>query len=433
MKRNIGYFVVFALLGLILLGAFAETRVLWTGSRVDTLQLLGCFLGVVALATMLLAGLLSVRVPGWDRPFGGLTRLWKLHHYLGAASLAAVFLHVMFIGLAATASSVQSAVSLLFPTWGGMAIWVGWAALLTMLVFLVPSFQFFGRPDYRRWKWIHRFAAPAALLALLHAWWLTRSFSTMAAGVIWGGLGALVLLAFIYRFFFGRRLAIKGVVTANEPLARGVVEITVGNLNRPLVYQPGQWVYLTHYDTTREGCGEEHPFSIVSTPSVTELKFGIKAAGDATTAMQTLPIGTKMVIDGPYGDFFHTADAVPALWIAGGIGIAPFIGKARALAENPPEGLDVVAIYCAENIERSYYHEELIEIAGRTAGFNPVLHLFVDEGFLSTDFLQKHCPDAATRQAFVCGPQGLMDHAHGLLRQLGMPRRLIETEEFDLL
>lgn len=50
------------------------------------LSWVGRVTGILALAMMLLAGLVSCRVPGFDRPFGGLARLWRVHHWLGFAA-----------------------------------------------------------------------------------------------------------------------------------------------------------------------------------------------------------------------------------------------------------------------------------------------------------------------------------------------------------
>src|SRR6056297_896057 len=119
---------------------------------------------IVGLAMLLLAAALSARVPGFDRWFGGLTRLWKTHHRLGAGSLVLLLCHPVLLSLAQTANGLEAASGLLFPPFRDWQVWAGWAALLLMMVFLAPSFAFFGRPEYRRWKRLHRLAGPAVIL-----------------------------------------------------------------------------------------------------------------------------------------------------------------------------------------------------------------------------------------------------------------------------
>src|SRR6056297_3663607 len=128
------------------------------------LDALGRAAGIVGLTMLLLAAALSARVPGFDRWFGGLTRLWKTHHRLGAGSLVLLLCHPVLLSLAQTANGLEAASGLLFPPFRDWQVWAGWAALLLMMVFLAPSFAFFGRPEYRRWKRLHRLAGPAVIL-----------------------------------------------------------------------------------------------------------------------------------------------------------------------------------------------------------------------------------------------------------------------------
>ncbi len=65
------------------------------------------------------------------------------------------------------------------------------------------------------------------------------------------------------------------------------------------------------------------------------MRITVKALGDHTRRLQELPVGTGVLIDGPYGDFTtasRTRDG--ALLIAAGIGITPI----RALLEALPAG-----------------------------------------------------------------------------------------------
>lgn len=431
-KRNLGFWLV--ALALLLPVALAAPRIaaMLVPEPAALLMAGGRLAGIVGLILLLAAGILSVRIPGVDRWFGGLTKLWRLHHWLGGFSLLAVMLHVVLLALGSAALSDSAALELLLPLRDGLATWLGWLALLGMMVFLAPSFHFFGQPGYQFWKDLHRLAAPVAVLSLVHAFLLERSLG-LAAPFVWGVLGLGALAALAWRIILSPRRTRRGTITTVDRLTHDVVEITIRDLDRPLSYEAGQFVYFSHEDDALEAAWEEHPFTLSSAPEWPELRIGIKAAGDATRAMQGLQVGTKVRIDGPYGDFFCLPDQAPQLWIAGGIGIAPFIGRARSLAERRPEGLDTRMIYCAENRLRSYYADELEQIAGALPGFDIRLHLFDDEGFLDLDFIRGTCPDFLERQAFVCGPPGLMRHARHLLLPAGLPRSHFHTEDFDLL
>ena len=89
LRRGIWAVVALALLPAVLVAVSLGT--LPTGPAA-WLDLAGRVCGAAGLACLLLAGAISVRVPGFDRAFGGLTRLWKLHHREAAEELLADYL-----------------------------------------------------------------------------------------------------------------------------------------------------------------------------------------------------------------------------------------------------------------------------------------------------------------------------------------------------
>lgn len=166
--RRGGDLLLWMLVGLPL--AAALPRLGMPEARVESaLSWLGHASGILALALMLLAAAVSLRVPGSDRPFGGLTRLWRVHHWLGYWAFILVMVHVLALALAALPVSLEAAVALLVPPPVQVAFWLGWLAWLALVIFLAPTFGFFGRPHYQRWKRLHLVSAVALLLALAHA------------------------------------------------------------------------------------------------------------------------------------------------------------------------------------------------------------------------------------------------------------------------
>ncbi len=138
------------------------------GTPGTALNALGRLTGIAGLSLFLVTAIVSFRIPGFDRYFGGLTKLWRTHHFMGGISFLLLLAHPLLLALAASPRSLEAAVTVLFPAAGGMGTWLGWGALLGMMVFLGPSFSFFGRPRYQRWKHLHRLSGVAALLALGH-------------------------------------------------------------------------------------------------------------------------------------------------------------------------------------------------------------------------------------------------------------------------
>jgi predicted ferric reductase len=406
----------------------------WPGSGANAgWRLAGQVTGVAGLSWLLIALALSVRVPRWDVPFGGLLRLWRIHHWLGAASFLALLLHPLLASLARAGDGPSAVLATLTPPPGYWPVWVGWAALLVMMAFMAPTFSFFGYPHYQRWKWLHRLSGVAAALGLLHAWPLTAALPAPAGYWLWAGLGALAAAALSWRLGLSRWLGRRTfTVAAVTPLAPRVVELTLAG--PPLEYHAGQFVYLTPFDPgLSAGRGEEHPYTLSSAPGEAHLRIAIKDLGDASHALMTVAPGSRAAVDGPYGRFLPAASDEPALWIGGGIGMTPFVSAARALALDGGNRVDAHLIYCANDPSRAYFLAELETIARRVQGLVVHAHYFAEDGPLSAAFLERCVPDLTRRRVFVCGPQPLIDLSRTLARSAGVPSSWFKSEEFDLL
>ncbi|MFN2333959.1 MAG: ferric reductase-like transmembrane domain-containing protein, partial [Wenzhouxiangellaceae bacterium] len=399
------------------------------------LNFLGRASGIVGAVMLLLAAALSARVPRLDRLFGGLTRLWKTHHLLGAGSLLLLMAHPLLLAMAQTTTSVEAATSLLFPAPGHWQIWTGWAALILMMVFLAPSFAFFGRPDYQRWKYLHRLAGPALILALAHAFQYGRTLPANSEHWLWLVLTVMAVGAVAWRFVFSRRIGrLRYTVQRVVTVANNLVELVLKPAGRRhLDYDAGQFVYLAPFDRElAAGYGEEHPYTLSSSPKEPVLRIAIKDLGDASRAIQAIRPGSRVTIEGPYGQFFPDDPPKKQLWIAGGIGITPFLGRARDLLKTGSP-VDIRLIYCVQDEARARFLDELYEIATELEGFEVIAHYFYRQGPLDAEFLTGHVPDIIERAGFICGPTPLNQLASRLLSTAGIARKNIHTEEFELL
>ena len=387
--------------------------------------------GIAAMICMVLAALLSARLPGVDRWFGGLPRIWGWHRALGYWAFVLIMTHVLAIAFAGVAGSPEQAVATLFPGAGGHAIWAGWAAWLLMLAFVWPTFGLPRPPAYQRWKRLHLLSAPMLVLALAHVLWLTPP------GAVWWALGGAGLLAIGWRKVLAPRMARhEHQVVKVTPLTDDVVEIALRPRGAPVRFRPGQFVYLTPFDEDlAAGRGEEHPYTIASAPGDPLLRIGIKNLGDASGALQTVSVGSSAAIEGPYGCFFQRHHPGRGqLWFGGGIGITPFVAGARALAdEQLATAGDIHLFYLADRPERAYYLEELQRLAATSPGLEVTPHYFRSHGAITGGFLQQHCGDFASREIYICGPQSMRNHLLDLLRRHGVPRYRIHTEAFDFL
>ena len=113
----------------------------------------------------------------------------------------------------------------------------------------------------------------------------------------------------------------------------GTTELAPKPLGRPMTFIPSQFAML--FMEGKSGW-RRHPFTMSGAPDDGVLRFTIKALGDDTGELQDLvQPGMPAVVSGPHGRFQHTRGTRHQIWIAGGIGITPFLSWLRALESHP--------------------------------------------------------------------------------------------------
>jgi ferredoxin-NADP reductase len=174
-----------------------------------------------------------------------------------------------------------------------------------------------------------------------------------------------------------------------------------------------------------------HPFSLSRAPDGRSLRITVKALGDHSARVGDIPVGTRVVAEGPFGVFTEAARRrEKVLLIAGGIGITPI----RALME--AMGGEIIVLYRAVNDDDLVFRAELDRLAAER-GIE--LRYIVgdhatEEGsrLLSPAHLRELVPDIEDRDIFVCGPPAMTEAAVRNVRAAGIRRRHIHAERFAL-
>jgi ferredoxin-NADP reductase len=104
------------------------------------------------------------------------------------------------------------------------------------------------------------------------------------------------------------------------------------------VFKPGQAVDLV-LPAARGADGEalRHAFSVVSAPFEDELVIATRMRDSAyKRALAAMPVGSRAVVEGPFGSLtLHRDRSRGAVFVAGGIGITPFMSILRQAARDP--------------------------------------------------------------------------------------------------
>ncbi|TQS45464.1 hypothetical protein [Cryptosporangium phraense] len=284
--------------------------------------------------------------------------------------------------------------------------------------------------NYERWRSLHRltgmFLAAGFVHGLLDA---TMFDSGLLRGsyLLAGGTG---LVFYLYRETLARHfLPLHDYqVTAARPAGPGILELELAPLGRPMHFTPGQFAML--FLETTDGW-RRHPFTMSGAPADGTLTFAIKALGDDTTRIHhTVQPGMPAVIGGPHGRFDHARGTDRQVWIAGGIGVTPFLSWLRSL-EHRPSHARVDFFYATTG--PAPFADEITRIADGNPGVHVHLHDTTDRGYLTAADVLDAVRDTDPRQlsVFLCGPAPMVAAFLRQFRRAGIPARHLHREHFD--
>lgn len=414
---------------------------------------LGRLTGLVGMVMYSLNLIYATRLKFLEYWFGGLNRVYIAHHLLGGFALILLAFHPMFLALRYIRTSATQAALLLIPNgltpisslWQSssdyhMAVLVQWGVFLGIIAFwgmvVLLLITFFIKIPYNLWLFTHRFLGVAFILAGIHALILSSNASSSPALRIYVIVMSVIgIAAFIYKTIMGRILIRKykyKIIDVDSEVG-GIVHFTMEPIDLPMMYKPGQFVFMRMLDSGVTGINKEwHPFSISSSPKDSKLRISIKALGDYTNQLSKIHPGTIAEIEGAYGKFTYTnIKNKNQIWIAGGIGITPFLSMVKDL---PETDYKVDLYYSVRTASELMDWRMLNQMAVFKKPDFRVFPFVGDqqEGFLSVDYVEKHSDGLKDKDIFICGPPVMMTAMRKQLKDKSVPGTSIHTEEFGM-
>jgi predicted ferric reductase len=396
---------------------------------------LGRWLGLHLAFIMILQLVLIARLPFLDRRIG-MDRLTSWHRWTGFTLFWLVLLHPFTVVLGYATAYGGSMLSHFRTLLGFGAILAGLAAATIILFAAGLSVRYVRRRlQYETWHAIHLCLYVAVVLGLIHQLFEASTFtSSPLAEAYWWSLWAFALISLLAGRVvlpLWRNARHQFRVAAVVPEADNVVSVYVtGKHLEKLPARAGQffiWRFLGH-----GRWWEANPFSMSAAPNGRSLRLTAKAVGTASARLRSVPIGTRVFAEGPYGAFTTLSRTKPGiLLIAGGVGITPI----RALLEELTE--PAVVLYRAHAMRDAVLLAELQALAnahgsqvhvltGRTGAGNPPNTPFAPENLAAL------VPDIRDRDIYVCGPNPMTTAVIRSLRALKIPSAQIHSERFSL-
>ncbi len=406
---------------------------------------LGQFLGAEAILLLSVGLILISTLPWVEVLFDGIDKAAIWHRRVAITGILLLIPHILL-----AANPHPSSLGPLLAVIGaaGLALLVVWAVLPrwrsviphvfhrpVLAVRRLPGARHLRRAlgGYELWRQVHRltglFVAVGFAHALLDGTPFAPSTLLRWTFIVVGGTG---LAFYAYRELLARHFVpmLDYQVRTVRPVSDGILEIGLKPLGRPVSFAAGQFAMLF-----LEGIDgwHRHPFTITSSPGDEDLRFAIRALGDGTSQLQdVVQPGMPAVIGGPFGRFSHAKGTPRQLWIAGGIGVTPFLSWLRDLGEHPPRG--PVDFFYSSSDPDLPYADEIRELAARS----DLVQVHISDGrqgHLTAERILAEAGGAAVPlgqvSVFLCGPAGMVAALESGFHHLGVPGRNIHHEYFD--
>ncbi len=377
-------------------------------------QYLSTFVLVVVSTNLLLA----TRSRAVESSFGGLDKVFASHRTDGVVAASVIVAHVAIVPI--TVPLLQ----------GRLLGIIGFALVELSVIFAIaPRTPLRGLLEvpYQWWKGEHRFMGVFVAIVAAHSLIVPTMVRYMPVVRFWVyGMVALGLLAYVYRQTVFRIVARRhrySVAETRTPGA-GVLEVHLEPQLAPIAFKPGQFAFV-RFDAGPSR--EMHPFTLSAPPAGGPLRFSIKDSGDYTDALPDSPLGGSTArIEGPYGRFDFTRGRARQVWIAGGIGITPFLAFLPSVGAE----YDVTLVWTVHSAAEGICAEEIEPTVAEKPNVRFELWPSAEKGHLSLDALGIEEP--AEVSYYLCGPVVMRDALLGQLDAAGVKRRDVHYEEFSL-
>ena len=395
--------------------------------------------GLLSIALMSLSMLLSVR-PAWlEKPLGGLDCVYRLHKWAGILAIsfgAAHWLIKQSSGLIRGLIGTEGRLPKI--RYDGLLDGLrefgkdlGEPALYIILAMLVITL--WRRFPYHIWRHLHRVMPVLYLMLAVHAvalappaYWLHPVGALMGVFIAVGTGASFISLA----GRIGRRRQVNGTLVSIRSEG-DVTEITCELDHQWKSHRPGQFAFITF--NRLEGA---HPFTIASADrGDRHLTFFIKALGTFTQNIATrAQVGQAVSIEGPYGRFQldRQHPGSRQLWVAGGIGVTPFLAWLESLQTRPADVRNVDLHYCTRDRNNDPFVTRLKALCDSLPGIRLTIHSARHGERLSADSLTLALDPRKSAEIWFCGPNGLAEALKRGLKNSWTGRLRFHQEAFEM-
>ncbi|MEE8437045.1 MAG: NADH:ubiquinone reductase (Na(+)-transporting) subunit F [Candidatus Neomarinimicrobiota bacterium] len=164
--------------------------------------------------------------------------------------------------------------------------------------------------------------------------------------------------------------------------------------------------------------------------------------GIGSSYIFNLKPGDKVIVSGPYGEFFVQETEREMVYIGGGAGMAPMRSHILDLLKSKHSLRKISFFYGARSVKEMFYHEEFLALEKEFSNFTYNVALsepFPEDNWTGpTGFIHQAAydlylgdhEDPTEIEYYMCGPPMMIDAVDKMLYDLGVEPEMIDYDKF---
>ncbi len=190
---------------------------------------------------------------------------------------------------------------------------------------------------------------------------------------------------------------------------------------------------------------DAHPFTMTGLTGDDFLKITVKKIGPFTTALHGLRPPAQVQVSGPLGTYGKNADQHKNMvFIAGGIGITPFISLLSHLSDTGSKA--PVTLIWANNRMDEFFGLDFFQTTLRRLDLKIILaagdfpqspgpeweNFILKQGFLTRETLTPFVSAGPETAVYMCGSENMQAYVLSQLEPLGIPKEKVKIEKIGV-
>ncbi len=423
MKNKIGNIVIvaFVILNIVVWFVFPPE---YDGSDTFARRYAGEVLGSTVIILMSCSLFLTTR-PAWAEPFfGGLDKMYIAHRRVSTSAFLLLFVHLLTVPISVT--------DLRLGNYLAMIAFTGIVSIV--LITLAPRIAFLSKltgNTYEGWKNLHRYIGIFFIIGFIHA--LTVKSLHALVAISWVQIFFIIgTVSYLYTEIFGRFFkkylpyTVEAVNHPNNSTTEVVLRAKKDSIRKQ---RAGQFLFVRF--PQEKILSEAHPFTISSAPHEDVLRVTVKACGDYTRHLfGNLKTGMDAVVEGAYGLFDYKTGGEKQIWVAGGIGVTPFLAFVRDMKGGLNHDVDLY--YTVRHREESIFVEEIESAAQKNPRLKAYIRYSSTDGSLTIEEILKNAGgNIRGHHVYMCGPLPMVQAFEKKFSESGVSAANIHYEEFN--